>query len=72
LGPIGVVPAYQRRGVGSALMHRYIEHLDAEKIEGYLETDRAGNVDFYKKFGFAVIREENVIGVPIWYMRWPR
>jgi hypothetical protein len=28
-------------------------------------------VDFYKKFGFAVVRDENVIGVPTWYMRRP-
>jgi hypothetical protein len=52
-------------------MSRYVEHLDGEKIEGYLETDRAGNVDFYKKFGFAVVLEEKVIGVPTWYMRRP-
>ena len=69
LGPIGVVPAYQRGGVGRALMSRYVEHLDGEKIEGYLETDRAGNVEFYKKFGFTVVREQQVIGVPTWYMR---
>jgi predicted N-acetyltransferase YhbS len=71
LGPIGVVPAYQGQGVGRTLMSRYVEHLDGEKIEGYLETDRAGNVDFYKKFGFVVVREEKVIGVPTWYMRRP-
>lgn len=69
LGPIGVVPAYQGRGVGRALMNRYVEHLDGEKIEGYLETDKPVNVDFYKKFGFAVVHEEKVIGVPTWYMR---
>ena len=69
LGPIGVVPACQRQGVGRALMNRYVEHLDGEKIEGYLETDKPVNVDFYKKFGFAVVHEEKVIGVPTWYMR---
>ena len=71
LGPIGVVPAYQGQGVGRALMNRYVEHLDGEKIEGYLETDKPVNVDFYKKFGFAVVHEEKVIGVPTWYMRRP-
>jgi GNAT superfamily N-acetyltransferase len=72
LGPIGVVPECQRQGVGRALMNRYVEHLDRDAIEGYLETDRPGNVEFYKQFGFAVVREEKLIGVPTWYMRRPR
>jgi len=69
LGPIGVVPEHQRQGVGRALMNRYVEHLDRDAIEGYLETDRPGNVEFYKQFGFVVVREEKLIGVPTWYMR---
>src|SRR4051794_32207253 len=72
LGPIGVAPEHQGSGIGWALMNRYVEHLDRDAVEGYLETDRAGNVEFYKKFGFAVVREEQVIGVPTWYMRRPR
>src|ERR1041384_5814225 len=51
LGPIGVVPAHQGAGGGGRaavgrLLSCYVEHLDGEKIEGYLETDRAGSVDF--------------------------
>lgn len=72
LGPIGVAPECQGRGVGTALMERYIEHLDREEIAGYLETDREVNVEFYKLFGFEVVREEQLIGVPTWYMRRPR
>jgi GNAT superfamily N-acetyltransferase len=68
LGPIGVSPAMQRQGVGTALMARYIEHLDRERAPGYLETDRPANVEFYEKFGFRVQREEAVIGTPVWYM----
>jgi GNAT superfamily N-acetyltransferase len=68
LGPIGVAPKLQNQGVGRALMHRYLEHLDQEKAAGYLETDRPGNVEFYKKFGFAVLREETLIGTTTWYM----
>lgn len=71
LGPIGVAPPMQGRGVGTALMGRYVEQLEQESIAGYLETDRPGNVEFYKKFGFAVQRHEKVIGTPIWYMRRP-
>ncbi len=68
LGPIGVAPGMQRRGVGTALMQHYIDHLEQEKAAGYLETDRLENVEFYKRFGFVVQRNEEVIGVPIWYM----
>jgi GNAT superfamily N-acetyltransferase len=68
LGPIGVAPGVQRQGIGAALMQRYVEHLEQEKAAGYLETDRAENVEFYKKFGFVVRHEETVIGTPTWYM----
>jgi GNAT superfamily N-acetyltransferase len=68
LGPIGVAPAAQGKGVGTALMQRYIEHLEQERIAGYLETDRPENVEFYKKFGFALRHEEELIGTPTWYM----
>ena len=68
LGPIDVSPKTQGQGVGTALMNRYIEHLDQERIAGYLETDRPENVEFYKRFGFVVQREEELIGTPTWYM----
>ncbi|HSF59282.1 MAG TPA: GNAT family N-acetyltransferase [Candidatus Binatia bacterium] len=68
LGPIGVAPKLQRQGVGTALMNRYIEHLKQEQSAGYLETDRAENVEFYQKFGFVVQHEEQLIGTPTWYM----
>lgn len=72
LGPIGVDPSAQGQGVGTALMNRYIEHLKQEQIAAYLETDRPENVEFYKKFGFLVQREEELIGTPVWYMWRPR
>ena len=72
LGPIGVAPDAQGQGIGTALMHRYIEHLKQERSAGYLETDRPKNVEFYKKFGFAVQHEERLIDVTTWYMWRPR
>ena len=68
LGPIGVSPEMQGQGVGTTLMNRYIEYLKQEAAAGYLETDKPENVEFYKKFGFVVRREEEVIGTPTWYM----
>ena len=72
LGPIGVAPEYQGKGVGKAMMSRYVEELDREGLDGYLETDRAVNVKIYEKLGFGVVREEKLIGVDTWYMRRPR
>jgi ribosomal protein S18 acetylase RimI-like enzyme len=72
LGPIGVAPGMQGRGVGTALMRRYVEHLEQENAAGYLETDRAENVEFYKRFGFMVRHEETLIGTPTWYMWRPQ
>lgn len=68
LGPIGVAPALQRRGAGSALMQCYVEDLARQNAAGYLETDRPENVEFYQKFGFTVRYEETLIGTPVWYM----
>jgi GNAT superfamily N-acetyltransferase len=68
LGPIGVAPEAQGQGIGTALMNRYIEYLKREDSAGYLETDKPKNVEFYKKFGFAVQREEKLIGTTIWYL----
>ena len=72
LGPIGVAPDAQGQGIGTALMNRYIDHLEQQRMAGYLETDRLENVEFYKKFGFLVQREEQLIGAPTWYMWRPR
>lgn len=68
LGPIGAAPDLQRQGIGSALMERYIEHLSRQRSAGYLETDRSENVAFYKKFGFLVRHQEELIGTRVWYM----
>ena len=49
-------------------MERYIEHLNRQRSAGYLETDRSENVAFYKKFGFLVRHQEELIGTRVWYM----
>lgn len=68
-GPIGVEPAAQGRRIGRLLMERYCEALDRDRAPGYLETDRAGNVAFYRRFGFETIREVSILGV-VNYLMW--
>ena len=47
----------------------HCRRLDAAGHAGYLETDKQVNVDFYRRFGFAVVGHDRVLGVPCWYMR---
>jgi len=68
-GPIAVLPKYQHKHIGSKMMEYCCMILDCEAESGYLETDRAENLNFYGKFGFRVINELNVLGVPNWFMK---
>ena len=49
LGPIGVAPEHQRRGVGSALMHAAIER--AREL-GHGVVVLLGHPEYYPRFGF--------------------
>jgi hypothetical protein len=53
-------------------MGEYLARLDTAGEEAHLETDKAENVAFYEKFGFAVTGEVSVLGGPAWFMRRPR
>jgi GNAT superfamily N-acetyltransferase len=71
LGPIGVEPEAQGRGVGRLLMQRYCSELDVSGKAGYLETDRPENMAFYRRFDFETVREISVLGVPNFLMERP-
>ena len=71
LGPIGVLPELQGRGIGSQMLAAYRERLDLAGDAGYLETDKPENVRLYERFGFEVRDEADVLGVPCWFM-WRR
>ena len=49
LGPIGVAPQHQRRGVGSALMHAAI---DRARQLGHGVVLLLGHPEYYPRFGF--------------------
>lgn len=71
LGPVAIEPCVQRQGIGTALLTAFCLHMDAYGAAAYLETDQPANVQFYQKFGFAVIEEADVLGVPNWFMYRP-
>jgi ribosomal protein S18 acetylase RimI-like enzyme len=68
LGPVAVDTHLQGMGIGSKLMRVFCAQMDAAGEDAYLETDKPENVRFYERFGFEVVGEEEVIGVPNWYM----
>jgi putative acetyltransferase len=51
LGPLGVLPEHQRRGVGTALMHAVLAAADAL---GAAEVVLLGSPAYYARFGFAL------------------
>jgi ribosomal protein S18 acetylase RimI-like enzyme len=68
LGPVAVDEGLQRMGVGSRLMEVYCAQVDASGEDAYLETDKPDNVRFYERFGFELVGEQEVLGVPNWFM----
>jgi ribosomal protein S18 acetylase RimI-like enzyme len=55
LSMIGVDPARQGRGLGSALLKHTLAHLDADGAIAYLESSNPKNTPLYERFGFSVM-----------------
>jgi len=68
LGPVGVERHLQGQGIGSSLLGEFCRRMDAGRFMAYLETDKRENVAFYERFGFEVVGEHEVLGVPNWFM----
>jgi len=71
LGPVGIEPDFQRRGVGTALVELCCERVDAQKGVIFLRTDQPDSVPFFTKFAFKTAAETEVIDVPNWIMLRP-
>jgi len=57
---LGVEPALQGRGVGSALLRAFCARADAARALAYLETDRHESVLLYQRHGFEVAQEVTI------------
>lgn len=70
LWSLAVDPACQRKGVGAALLAPVLQRADADGVACYLETHNRPNLDYYRQFGFEVVREAQVPGHPltVWMM----
>jgi ribosomal protein S18 acetylase RimI-like enzyme len=69
VGPVGVEPGFQGRGIGAALMRDMCATFDRQDRVGWLETDKERNVRFYSGLGFEVVTTTTILGVPTWFMR---
>jgi ribosomal protein S18 acetylase RimI-like enzyme len=69
LGTLGVDPPLQRRGVGGALLSKWLSCVDWEGAPAYLETDSEQSVRFYERAGFALEGETAILGVKVWRLR---
>ena len=57
LSALGVEPARQGEGIGTALMEPVLDRCQREGIPAYLETATARNVLLYERLGFDVVEE---------------
>jgi GNAT superfamily N-acetyltransferase len=71
LGVLGVEGFAQSRGVGAALLSRWLVGVDRDAMPAYLETDSEGNVRFYERVGFSLDGEISILGVRAWRMKRP-
>ena len=65
---LGVDPEYQGRAYGSRIMNHLVSKADEEHVGCYLENATPRNNPFYQRFGFKVISEKEIIGIPSWFM----
>lgn len=66
LGPISVLPEYQRHGVGSKLMKSSLAALEAMGASGCVLL---GDPDYYGRFGFKAVEGLVYPGVPAEYFQ---
>jgi len=71
LGPIAVDRHLQGKGIGGSMMKMFCRRMDELSAMVHLETDKAENVGFYRRFGFEVVSEDKVVGVKNWFMQRP-
>jgi ribosomal protein S18 acetylase RimI-like enzyme len=68
VGPVGVRPEFQGRGIGRALLDNFLADLDEREAAAFLETDVDRNVSLYEKLGFTVTMRQEIVGVDTRFM----
>ena len=65
LGPVGVLPPEQGKGIGSALIHEAIERMRSMGARGIVLV---GDPTYYQRFGFVQAADMSYPGVPEKYV----
>jgi ribosomal protein S18 acetylase RimI-like enzyme len=68
IGPVGVRPELQGRGIGKTLLKSFLAEVDEHEAAAFLETDVDRNVIFYEKIGFTVMSRQEIVGVDTRFM----
>ena len=69
LSSIGVEPAVQGSGLGTALLETMLQRVDSEGFPCFLDTAAPENLAYYERFGFVVTAESALPnGIPVWGM----
>jgi GNAT superfamily N-acetyltransferase len=71
VGPVAVEPGFQGLGVGQALVRELMSRTDDDGRPAWCETDTEPNVRFYRRLGWAPVRQVQVIGIPLWFLHRP-
>ncbi|MCB0207738.1 MAG: GNAT family N-acetyltransferase [Anaerolineae bacterium] len=64
---LGIAPAWQQKGLGSAILNFVTHKADVEQVGCYLESTNPRNLAFYQRFGFQILSQEDVV-VPTWFL----
>jgi GNAT superfamily N-acetyltransferase len=72
LDSIGVEPAMQGRGIGTALISAGLARAREDGVGAFLSTGTEGNVSVYARSGFRVVEDLDAPGggPHVWFMRW--
>jgi ribosomal protein S18 acetylase RimI-like enzyme len=61
---LGVDPAFQRQGYGSALLADMLDRCDREHAAAYLESTNPRNIPLYQRHGFRLLGTVQVGSAP--------
>jgi len=65
---LGVAPDYQGQGLGSAMMQSITSITDTEDTPCFLDTADQRTVELYRRFGFEVVDEDDILDIHLWFM----
>jgi ribosomal protein S18 acetylase RimI-like enzyme len=64
---VGVDPAEQRKGHGTALLEDRLHHVDEHHVAAYLESTNVSNIELYRRLGFTLLGTIEVGAMPPLY-----